>query len=139
MINEELIKKLVIQVEKAVDNNEIPVGALIVDKMGNIISESCNNRQNSYSVIGHAEINAILGAEKKIKDWRLDGYDLIVNLEPCEMCSVIIKESRIDNVYYFVESNDKKSNLSNLIKIEDYPQYTKQFINIIKDYFKSKR
>jgi hypothetical protein len=78
-------------------------------------------------------------AERKINDWRLDGYDLIVSLKPCEMCSIIIKESRIDNIYYFVESNDNNNVLNNMIKIDDYNEYTEQFQTMIKAYFKSKR
>ncbi len=139
MINERIIKRLLDQVNIAKENDEIPVGAIIVDKKGNIISESCNNRQNSYNVLGHAEINAIIEAERIIKDWRLDGYDLIVNLKPCEMCSIIIKEARIDNVYYFVDSSDNNNYLNNLIKVENYKEYNDLFSNIIKDYFRNKR
>ena len=91
---------------KAYKKHEVPVGAIIV-KNNKIISKGHNNRQNNYSVLGHAEINCIIKAEKKLKDWRLDGCDMYVTLEPCEMCEKIINESRIDNVIYLV-SKDKK-------------------------------
>ena len=101
-----VINALKKEVEEAKNNNEIPVGAVIVDKNNNIISTGHNNRQNSYNVLGHAEINAIIAAGKYLKDWRLNGYSMYVNLEPCLMCSIIIKESRLDKVYYFVEGNN---------------------------------
>ena len=88
--------------EKAYKKGEIPVSAVILDQSGKIISYSSNNRQRKCNVLGHAEINAILKAENKISDWRLDGYSMVVTLEPCNMCSVIIKESRLDKVYYFL-------------------------------------
>ena len=87
---------------KAYKKGEIPVSAVILDQNGKLISDSFNNRQNKYNVLGHAEVNAIVKAEKKIKDWRLDGYYMIVTLEPCNMCSMIIKECRLDKVYYFL-------------------------------------
>ena len=136
-MNEKIVRLLINQVEKAEKSDEIPVGALVVDKKWNIIAVGCNNRQGNCNVLGHAEINAIIKAEKKINDWRLNGYDLIVNLEPCEMCSIIIKEARIDNVYYFVDSS--KSFLDNSIKITEYPEYTVLFVDKLKEYFKNKR
>ena len=102
-INEEIINRLKDLAKQAFDNREIPVSAVIVDSLGNIISEGLNTRQSTGNVLGHAEINAILAAGDKLEDWRLDGYSIIVTLEPCEMCSCIIKESRLDKVYYFLQ------------------------------------
>lgn len=102
---------------KAYKKKEIPVGAVIV-KNNKIIAKSHNNRQKKHQIIGHAEINAILKAEKKLNDWRLDGCELYVTLEPCDMCNIIIKESRINKVYYLVPNckkniaNKKRTNIS---------------------------
>lgn len=84
---------------KTYKKGEVPVGAVIV-KNNKIIAKAHNNRQKKHSVIGHAEILCIKKAEKCLKDWRLNGCDLYVTLEPCEMCKIIIKESRINNVFY---------------------------------------
>ena len=101
-ISVEIINKLKDLAKQAFDNNEIPVSAIIVDSLGNIVSEGLNTRQSTGNVLGHAEVNAIQAAGNKLEDWRLDGYSMIVTLEPCEMCSCIIKESRLDKVYYFL-------------------------------------
>ena len=85
-------------------NKEIPVGAIIV-KNDEIIGKGYNSRIINNDPTAHAEINAIKEASNKIGDWRLNGCDLYVTLEPCDMCLEVIKESRIDNIYYFIFIN----------------------------------
>lgn len=128
--------------EKAYKKGEIPVSAVILDQNGKLISDSFNNRQNKYNVLGHAEVNAIVKAEKKIKDWRLDGYYMIVTLEPCNMCSMIIKECRLDKVYYFLpKKSDNDSWEINIYKeqIDKYEEYTSKFKQLLTDFFNNKR
>lgn len=128
--------------EKAYKKGEIPVSAVILDQNGKLISDSFNNRQNKYNVLGHAEVNAIVKAEKKIKDWRLDGYYMIVTLEPCNMCSMIIKECRLDKVYYFLpKKSDNDSWEINIDKeqIDKYEEYTSKFKQLLTDFFNNKR
>lgn len=91
---------------KAYKKKEIPVGAVIV-KNNKIIAKARNNRQKKFNLFGHAEINCILKAEKKVKDWRLDDCEMYVTLAPCEMCRLFINESRIKKVYYLT-SNEKQ-------------------------------
>lgn len=128
--------------EKAYKKGEIPVSAVILDQNGKLISNSFNNRQNKYNVLGHAEVNAIVKAEKKIKDWRLDGYYMIVTLEPCNMCSMIIKECRLDKVYYFLpKKSDNDSWEINIDKeqIDKYEEYTSKLKQLLTDFFNNKR
>ena len=87
-------------------NNNIPVGAIVV-KDGEIIGEGYNNRVITNDPTGHAEINAIRKATEFTNDWRLNGCDLYVTLEPCDMCIEVIKESRINNVYYLLHNKEK--------------------------------
>ena len=74
--------------------SDIPVGAVIV-KDGKIISSSCNKREKYSDITAHAEILAIKEAEKVIDNWRLDGCEMYVTLEPCPMCAWAIIQSRI--------------------------------------------
>lgn len=94
---------------KAFKKNEVPVGAVIV-KNNQIIAKAHNNRQRKRNILGHAEIICILKAEKKLKDWRLDGCDLFVTLEPCSICSNIIAEARINNVFYLEKQDFQHNN-----------------------------
>ena len=89
----------VLDLLKNCDEKEIPVGAVVV-KGGKIISQACNLKETLNDVTAHAEILAIREAEKKLGNWRLDGCDLYVNLEPCPMCATAIINSRISNVYF---------------------------------------
>lgn len=141
-LNKKVLDLLLKNAEKAYKKGEIPVSAVILDQSGKIISYSNNDRQRKCNVLGHAEINAILKAEKKIRDWRLDGYSMIVTLEPCNMCSVIIKESRLDKVYYFLpKKNDDNLWEININKeqINNYKEYTSKFKQLLTDFFNNKR
>lgn len=140
MIDESIIDEVVNQAKIAFNNNEIPVGAVIF-KDNKIISVGTNNRQNNHNILGHAEINAIIEAEKVINDWRLDGYSMIVSLEPCEMCSIIIKETRLDKIYYILGSNNKvKSDINKIRMDEDiYKKQSKELSTLINNFFSSKR
>ena len=141
-ISVEIINKLKDLAKQAFDNNEIPVSAIIVDSLGNIVSEGLNTRQSTGNVLGHAEVNAIQAAGNKLEDWRLDGYSMIVTLEPCEMCSCIIKESRLDKVYYFLPKkyNDLEYNFNiNKDQILGYGEDKEYFLELLTSFFNNKR
>lgn len=141
-LDKKVLDLLLKNAEKAFKKGEIPVSAVILDQSGKIISYSNNDRQRKCNILGHAEINAILKAEKKVRDWRLDGYSMVVTLEPCNMCSVIIKECRLDKVYYFLsKKNDDYSWEININKeqINNYKEYTSKFKQLLTDFFNNKR
>lgn len=141
-ISVEIINKLKDLAKQAFDNNEIPVSAIIVDSLGNIVSEGLNTRQSTGNVLGHAEVNAIQAAGNKLEDWRLDGYSMIVTLEPCEMCSCIIKESRLDKIYYFLPKkyNDLEYNFNiNKDQILGYGEDKEYFLELLTSFFDNKR
>ena len=94
--------------QKAFDNNEVPVGAVIV-KDNEVISYGFNTKESNCSVLDHAELIAIKKAETKIHNWRLDNCDIYVTLDPCPMCASAIKQSRIKNVYSALSNSDKNN------------------------------
>ena len=93
------MKAALAEAKKAYLIDEVPVGAVIVYN-NKIIARGYNTREKEQSVLGHAEINAIRKASKKIGSWRLEDCDMYVTLEPCSMCSGAIIQSRIKNLYY---------------------------------------
>ena len=93
------MKAALAEAKKAYLIDEVPVGAVIVYN-NKIIARGHNTREKEQSVLGHAEINAIRKASKKIGSWRLEDCDIYVTLEPCSMCSGAIIQSRIKNLYY---------------------------------------
>ena len=93
------MKKALEEAKTAYKLGEVPVGAVIVYN-NKIIARGHNTRETNQSVLGHAEINAIKKASKKIGSWRLEDCDIYVTLEPCPMCSGAIIQSRIKNLYF---------------------------------------
>lgn len=85
---------------RAKEEGEVPVAALIV-KDNEIISEAYNKKERNNAVHHHAEILALEECAKKACNWRLNGYTIIVTLEPCLMCLGAILASRIDRLIYF--------------------------------------
>lgn len=85
--------------QKAADEGEVPVGAVVVCD-GKIVGRGRNRRETKKNALHHAEIEAIEKACKKLGGWRLWECELFVTLEPCPMCSGGIINSRIRRVVY---------------------------------------
>ena len=85
---------------EAFEIGEIPVGALVVDSNGEIISSAYNLRETKKNATAHAEILAIEQACAALGSWRLQGCTLYVTLEPCPMCAGALVNSRIDRVVF---------------------------------------
>ena len=87
------------EAENAERKEAVPIGCVIV-KDGKIFARAHNLRQTKRLATAHAEILAIEKACRKIKDWRLDGYEIFITLEPCAMCAGAIANARISKVYF---------------------------------------
>ncbi len=85
---------------KARDMGEVPVGAVIVDEDGGIISSAHNLCETTSDPTAHAEILAIREASRKLENWRLTGANLYVTLEPCAMCMGAMVLARIKRVVF---------------------------------------
>jgi tRNA(adenine34) deaminase len=81
---------------------EVPVGAVVIDGKGGIVGRGYNRVHSRKDATRHAEMLAIRAAARKLGDWRLEGCQLVVNLEPCLMCLGAIANSRIKQVTYFL-------------------------------------
>ena len=93
------MSKALSMAEVAFQNDEVPVGAVIV-KDGKIIGKGFNQVIEKNSVSSHAEINAINDASQTIQNYRLINCDIYVTLEPCHMCAKAIVDARIKNLYF---------------------------------------
>jgi tRNA(adenine34) deaminase len=81
-------------------SGDVPVGALIVNEVGEIVSLGKNEREKDNDPTAHAEILAIKRAGEKLGSWRLDDLTLIVTLEPCVMCAGAILQSRLKRLVF---------------------------------------
>lgn len=95
--DERYMKEAIRQAKKAYAIGEVPIGCVIVyeDK---IIGRGYNRRTTDHNTIAHAETIAIKKAGKKMNDWRLEDCVMYVTLEPCQMCSGAIVQSRMKKV-----------------------------------------
>ena len=125
--------------KKSLKYGDVPIGAIIV-KDGVIIGKGYNTREKRESVLGHAEINAINMASKKLNNWNLNGSDLYVTLKPCSMCMEVIKQSRITNVYYLLDKLSTKHEFDQtIIKKYENDEMSKIYLEILKSFFKNLR
>ena len=85
---------------KALASDDVPVGAIIVNKMGEIIAVGHNERELHKDPTAHAEIVALRRATELNKSWRLEDHTLVVTLEPCAMCAGAIAQSRLQTVVF---------------------------------------
>ena len=90
------------------ENKGGPFGAAIADKDGNLIAVASNLVLESHDPTAHAEIMAIKDACNNLGCWKLDGCEMYVTMEPCDMCKSIIEESRISKVYYCIKKDRNK-------------------------------
>jgi tRNA(adenine34) deaminase len=81
-------------------SHDVPVGAVILNSQGQVISTGGNERELSQDPSDHAEIVAIRKAAAALGSWRLDGHTLVVTLEPCPMCAGAIVQSRISSLVF---------------------------------------
>ena len=81
-------------------NGDVPVGAIILDSSGEVISTGVNQRELMNNPVLHAEIVAIEKAAKALGNWRLDNVTLVVTLEPCAMCAGAIAQARIPRIVF---------------------------------------
>ena len=145
MNKEDYMKIALKEAEKAYNELEVPVGAIIV-KEGKIIARAYNEKEKKHDTTKHAEILAIQKASKKLKSWRLNDCDMYVTLEPCSMCAGALIQSRIRKVYIGTMDEKTGSCGSVLNLLEDYKFNHKVEVEynvckeecekILKDFFK---
>lgn len=87
------------EADRAAKDGDVPVGAVIVDADGDLLSEGRNRRELEGDPTAHAEIDALRRAAKRLGHWRVEGT-LYVTLEPCLMCAGALVNARIRRVVY---------------------------------------
>jgi tRNA(adenine34) deaminase len=134
MTHENYMREALIEAKKALNYNEVPIGAVVVYK-GRVIGRGYNTRETDESAISHAEINAIEAASKYLGGWRLTDCDIYVTIEPCPMCCGAIYQSRIRSVYY--GASDYKAgalgSIFNLFSFEGLNHYPTVYSGILED------
>jgi tRNA(adenine34) deaminase len=84
----------------AADEDEVPIGALVVHPELGVIGLAHNQREQLNDPTAHAEIIALTQAGNALKSWRLDRCILYVTLEPCPMCAGAAVNARLPMLVY---------------------------------------
>jgi len=98
-IDEEYMAEALRQAMTALEDNEVPVGAVIVQD-GRVIGRAHNQRERLRDPTAHAEMIAITQAAEHVGNWRLEGCTMYVTLEPCPMCAGAIVLARLPRLVF---------------------------------------
>ena len=137
------------EAHQARKKDEVPIGAVLVDEQGKVVSKAHNNVIGQADPTAHAEMLCIRDASLKISNYRLLNMSLYVTVEPCVMCMGAIVHSRIAKVYF--GADDPKwgaagsiYNFSSDGMLNHRPLVTGGILQeacsqVIQDFFRSKR
>ena len=99
MTDEKFMEEALRLARRAADEGEVPVGAVIVHE-GHVIARAHNQVELLHDATAHAEMIAITQAAEALENWRLEGAELFVTLEPCAMCAGALVLSRVSRIVY---------------------------------------
>jgi len=85
---------------QAADAGDVPVGAVLLDDTGAVVSVDRNRREELADPTAHAEMLVISQRARELGDWRLIGHTLVVTLEPCAMCAGAAVWARLERIVY---------------------------------------
>lgn len=119
------------EASKSLIGGDVPIGAVIV-RENKIIAKAHNMKELEKDATKHAEMIAIQEASKAICDWRLNGCEMYVTLEPCVMCMGAILHSRISKLHIGAFNVDMGC-CGSVINLAD-DRRLGSFINVIWEY-----
>ena len=98
--DEEWMRLAVAAARQAAEKGEVPVGAVIVDANGDLLSEASNLTITNTDPTAHAEILALREAGRKIGNYRLVGATVYSTIEPCVMCAGALVNARVARLVF---------------------------------------
>jgi tRNA(adenine34) deaminase len=150
VLHEDFMRAALAQAQLAADQDEVPIGAVLVDVTSQqIVASRFNQTIGLSDPTAHAEILAIRAVCQTVGAQRIPDYDLYVTLEPCPMCAAAISFARIRHVIY--GADDPKSGgltvgpcLYNHSQLHHKPQVTggvlaTESTALLQNFFKTKR
>jgi tRNA(adenine34) deaminase len=136
------------QAKEAYDEDEVPIGAVIVYK-DRIIARAHNQIKTLKDPTAHAEMIAITQAASFLQNERLNDATMYVTIEPCSMCTGALVLARVKRLVY--GTDDPKAGacgsvldlcgefkLNHKVKIQRHV-LEEESRKLIQDFFKKKR
>ena len=109
---------------KALDAEDVPVGALIVHE-SHVIGRGYNQREKLNDPTAHAEMIALTAAAEYLHCWRLEKCTMYVTLEPCAMCAGALVLARVERLVY-AATDPKAGACGSLFEITQDPRLNHQ-------------
>jgi len=101
LTDSDYMREALIEARAAADDDEVPVGAVLVyAPSGEIIARAQNQTQRTSDPTAHAEMLVMREGAKKLNSWRLNECTLYVTLEPCAMCAGAAVAARLGRLVY---------------------------------------
>ncbi|MBA3304240.1 MAG: tRNA adenosine(34) deaminase TadA [Actinomycetota bacterium] len=88
------------EARRAESSGDVPVGAVVLDERGEVLSAAHNQRETTIDPTAHAEVLALREAARSLGTWRLTGATVVVTLEPCPMCAGALLAARVATVVF---------------------------------------
>lgn len=111
------------EAEAAAAGGDVPVGAVVLDGAGAVLSRGRNRREVDADPLAHAELVALRAAADAVGRWRLDGCALVVTLEPCTMCAGALVQARVGRLVFgaYDEKSGAVSSLWDVVRDRRLP------------------
>ena len=137
------------QAALAAELGEVPVGAIVVDPIGQVVASGFNRTIIDHDPTAHAEVVALRLAARDAKNYRLPGYTLYVTLEPCAMCMGAMMHARLARVI-FGAADPKTGVCGSVLDLPSHTQLNHQTSvtggvmadtcgHVLRDFFKKRR
>ena len=143
MTDEEYMKKALIEAQRAYDEGEIPVGAIVVCN-DRIIARAHNLTETLHDVTAHAEMQAITAAADALGGKYLDPCTLYVTLEPCVMCAGALGWAQLGRLVF--GADEEKRGFSKIAPNALHPKtelvtgvLAEECAALMRDFFKNRR
>jgi tRNA(adenine34) deaminase len=142
MNDERFMREAIAEARKALAQDEIPIGAVVVAN-GMIIGRGHNLTETLHDVTAHAEMLALTSAFNAMGAKYLDDCTLYVTLEPCVMCAGALAHAHVSRVVWACD--DKKNGFSkhgNLLHPKTKTQsgiLQDECLKVLKGFFEKKR
>lgn len=105
--------------QRALDANEVPVGAVVVCE-GRILGRGWNRNLTDSDPTAHAEIVALREAGRNLGNHRLGGCELFVTIEPCAMCAGAAVHARLRRLVYGAD-DPKAGAVHSILQVVNHP------------------
>ena len=88
------------EARRALATYDVPVGAVVLDRAGEVVGRGWNRREAAQDPTAHAEVLALREAATRLGRWRLEDVTLVVTLEPCTMCAGAVGAARVGRLVF---------------------------------------